>query len=185
MQYFEHCLSEEEGGNRKQLEALLGRAKIFEKGKKFEQALEALSEACICFPDFQPAQIEKVKVHILHGEWENTFEVLHATMQFDKTNPEVLRIHVFWLMARENDLEHVLEKFDDLTAALKLNEGKNADLFYNVSRLFARYCGRKPEIIKKTRLLLETSIMLQPENVAYHVEIGHQQCMLGDYQGGY
>ena len=76
-------------------------------------------------------------------------------------------------MARENDLDHVLEKFDELIGALKLNEGKNADHFYNVARLFARYCGRKPEIIKKTRLLLETSIMLQPENVAYHVEIGH------------
>jgi hypothetical protein len=31
---------------------MLGRAKVFEKAKKYEAALEILSEACVCFPHF-------------------------------------------------------------------------------------------------------------------------------------
>lgn len=103
----------------------------------------------------------------------------------NRNNPEVLRIYIFYLMARENDLETVLEKFDDLIQSLKQNEGKNADLFYSMSKLFARYCGRRPEILHKTRQMLETCIMLQPENVDFHCEIGHQQTMLADYNSAY
>ena len=61
----------------------------------------------------------------------------------DRTNVEGLRIYVFIMMARENDEELVLSKIDELIVSLRQNEGKNSDMFYNISRLFARYCGRK------------------------------------------
>jgi hypothetical protein len=37
---------------KKFLEAMLGRAKVFEKAKKYDDALEMLSEVCVIYPQF-------------------------------------------------------------------------------------------------------------------------------------
>ena len=90
----------------------------------------------------------------------------------DKSNIEALRIYVFYLMARENDWEMCEEKLNDLLDCMKKYESKNADLFYNISKLFARYCGRKEVVLNRTLQILDIAIMLSPENAAYHTEVG-------------
>jgi tetratricopeptide (TPR) repeat protein len=68
---------------------------------------------------------------------------------------------------------------------MKFNEGRNADLFYNMSRLFARYCGRREPVLEKTLKMLDEAILLAPENADYHSEIAYQKCMLNDYNAAY
>lgn len=70
IQFFENVLNEEEGGNHKYLEAMLGRAKVFEKQKKYDIALEILSEVIVTHQSFNSAFIEKSKIHILNGDWD-------------------------------------------------------------------------------------------------------------------
>ncbi len=77
------------------------------------------------------------------------------------------------------------EKFDELQNALRSSEGRNSDLIYNISRLFARFCGRKPEVLTKTLQLLDMAIVLQPENAAYLTEVGYQKCLKGEYEQAY
>ncbi len=96
-----------EQNNKKQLEAMLGRAKVFEKAKKYESAVEVLSEACICFPNFLPAVIEKSKLHHYNGEFEQSLDTILQVLSVDKTNVEALRIYIFNLMTRENNLSFV------------------------------------------------------------------------------
>lgn len=48
-----------------------------------------------------------------------------------------------------------------------------------MSRLFARYCGRRDTVLAKTLIMLDEAVTLQPENADYHSEIAHQKCMLG------
>ncbi len=60
----------------------------------------------------------------------------------DRKNIEALRIYVFYLMTHENDWELVDEKLTELLNSMKATENKNSDLYFNISRLFARYCGR-------------------------------------------
>lgn len=43
---------------------MLGKAKVLEKAKKYEMAIQVLSEASVCFPNFKPAMVEKAKLHI-------------------------------------------------------------------------------------------------------------------------
>lgn len=185
MQYFEHVLNEEEGGNHKFLEALIGKAKVFEKGKKYEDCLEVLSEITVCHPTFTSALIEKAKIHIQNSEWDQAMEMIANVTVKDKQNVEAIRLQIFYFMARENDIETVQERFPDLVNALRKREGKNPDLFYNIARLFSRYCGRKPEIISLTQNLLDIAICAQPENAAYHCEIALQQSMVGDFETAY
>lgn len=55
---------------------MLGRAKVFEKAKKYESAVDILSEACICFPNFLPSVIEKAKLHHQNGEFEQSLDAI-------------------------------------------------------------------------------------------------------------
>ena len=61
----------------------------------------------------------------------------------------------------------------DLLEAMRSQEPKNADLYYNLSRLFARFCGRKEVILKKTMQMLDLALTLNPENSAFHAEVGY------------
>lgn len=143
-------LNEEQGGNHKQLEAMLGRAKVYEKAKKYDVALEILSEVGVSFKNFNPALIEKSKVHIFNGDWDQALETIQKVMLDDRQNVEALRIYIFYLLSRETDLELVGEKMSELFEAMRTQEPKNADLYYNISRLFSRFCGRKEVVLKKT-----------------------------------
>lgn len=100
--------------------------------------------------NFWPAIIEKAKVHISNGEWDNALEDLTQVLSKDKMNVEALRIYTYYLLSRENDMELIVEKLDELMAAVQMNEDRNADYYYNISRLFARYCGRREVILNKT-----------------------------------
>jgi tetratricopeptide repeat protein 21B len=157
-------LNEEDGGNHRQLEAMLGRAKFYEKVKKYDVALEILSEVSIAFKSFNPSLIEKSKIHIFNGDWEQALETIQKVMIEERQNVEALRIYIFYLLSRETDIDFVLEKMTDLMEAMRVMEPKNGELYYNLARLFARFCGRKEIVLKKTMQMLELAVGLQPEN---------------------
>lgn len=94
--------------------------------------------------------IEKGKIHIQNGEWDNAMECVSQVIVKDRSNVEALRIYCFFLLAREYDQEMLNEKFDELQTALRQSEGRNSDLIFNISRVFARFCGRKQEVLQKT-----------------------------------
>jgi tetratricopeptide repeat protein 21B len=183
--FFDNVIEMLENDNKKSLEALLGKAKVYERQKKYENGIQILSEACVCFPKFKPALIEKGKLHIQNNEWDQAIDAITTVTATDKTSVEALRVYVFYLMARENDHEMTEEKLNELIELLKRIEGKNADLFYNISRLYARYCGRKEFILTRTLQILDIAIMLSPDNCMYMTEAAHQKALQGDYQAAY
>ena len=97
-------------------------------------------------------------MHIQNGDWDQAIENITIVTVKDKQNVEALRLYCFFLLARENDLEHLMEKFDELISAMKAKEGRNADYMYNIARLFARFCGRRSTIIQKTLQILDLPI---------------------------
>jgi tetratricopeptide (TPR) repeat protein len=101
------------------LESLLGRAKVFERAKKYDVALEILSETSLAFPTFNPALIEKSKIHIFNGDWDQALETIQQVLVEDRNNVEGLRIYIFFLLSRESDLELVVEKMGELMEAMK------------------------------------------------------------------
>ena len=77
-------------------------------------ALEALSEIAIQNADFFPALLEKTKIHMVNGDWEQALETVQKVLIKDRNNVEALRIYSFYLLTRENDLEYVCEKLEEL-----------------------------------------------------------------------
>lgn len=164
---------------------MLGRAKILEKTKRYDECLATLSEITVLYPNFTPVLTEKGKIHIQNGEWDNAMECVSTVIFKDRYNVEALRIYCFYLLAREYDQEMLQEKFDELQNALRTAEGRNSDLIFNISRVFARFCGRKPEVLQRTLQLLDMAIVLQPENAAYQTEVGYQRSLKGEYETAY
>lgn len=119
--YFEQALAEDqnEGHHAKHLETMLGKAKVYEKSKKYDLALETLSEIAIQNKDFFPALLEKTKIHMVNGDWEQALETVQKVLVRDRQNVEGLRIYSFYLLTRENDIEYVQEKLDELITAMK------------------------------------------------------------------
>ena len=77
LQFFDQALEEDDQpGQPKHIEAMLGRAKLFEKTKKYDQALETLAEIAIQNKDFFPALLEKTKIHMVNGDWEQALETV-------------------------------------------------------------------------------------------------------------
>lgn len=56
---------------------MLGEVKIYEKVKKYDAATQMLSEASVLFPKFMPVLVEKAKIHIQNGEWEQASDAIH------------------------------------------------------------------------------------------------------------
>jgi hypothetical protein len=136
----------------------LGRAKYFEKAKKYDIVLEILAEIGVSQKNFNPGLIEKSKIHIFNGDWDQGLETIQKVMIDDRQNVEAIRIYIFYLLSRESDLQAVTEKMDALMEAMRVQEPKNAELYYNLSRLFARFCGRKEEVLRKTMQMLDLSL---------------------------
>jgi len=126
---------------------MLGRAKVYEKMKNYNAALEILSETSVSHRSFLPVLIEKSKVHIFNGDWELALETIQTVLTEDKNSIEGFRIYIFYILSRESDPDLACTKIDVLLDAMKYSEPRNAQLYYNISRLFARYCGRKKEIL--------------------------------------
>lgn len=68
---------------------------------------------------------------------------------------------------------------------MRVSEPRNAELYYNIARLFARYCGRRKEILNKTIQMVNMAIQMKPEDSSFHSEMGYQRYMLGDMTEAY
>lgn len=74
---------------------------------------------------------------------------------------------------------------DELTRSFEQTEPKNAELFYNYSRLFARICGGKKMIVDKSYTLINKACALQPESSSFNSELGYQLCLQKNYKDAF
>lgn len=125
------------------------------------------------YKNFTPAMIEKAKLHIISADWDLCLEAIQKVLYYDKTNIEALRMYIFYLLSRESNIELVEEKMEDLKRSFQINEPKNSELYYKYSKLFARICGRKEQIINKTMEMIDRACALQPENSEFTTELGY------------
>jgi uncharacterized protein YoxC len=56
---------------------------------------------------------------MVNGDWEQALETVQKVLSKDKQNIEGIRIHTFYLLTRENELEYVEEKLDELFSAMR------------------------------------------------------------------
>lgn len=99
VEIFDSVLNEEQGGNGKHLDGLLGRAAYFEKTKNYGVAIEIMTEVTIAYRDFMPASNIKARLHIINAEWDNVQETIQKVIMYEPTNIEAIRVYIFYLLS--------------------------------------------------------------------------------------
>jgi tetratricopeptide repeat protein 21B len=139
LQYFENALK---SGTKKDVDALLGKAKYLEIKKQYPSALEHINQVIVLYPWFSPALAEKARVLVHAGEWEQAMESAQRIISQDSYNIEALKILVLVHLAREGRQVIAANRMGDLLQAIDRMEPKNAALYYNTARPFSRLAGR-------------------------------------------
>ena len=75
MQYFDLVLGDDGSKSQRDVEALMGKSKFYEKRKHYDKALEYLNQAIVVFPWYIPALIEKAKILAYNNDWEQSQDI--------------------------------------------------------------------------------------------------------------
>lgn len=86
--------------SKKDLSALMGRAKYYDIKGDYEKALESLNTVTVLYAWFLPAVIEKARVAIKSGDWDQGIELAKKVLDQDSYDIESLRILVLEVRCR-------------------------------------------------------------------------------------
>ena len=130
--------------------------------KKFTVTIETLNEIVIVFPEFTPAISEKARLLMVIADWDQCLETVQKVLAQDERNMQALKIYVFYLLAREGNLEEGIEKLKFFLQTLEKAEPQNADQFFKSGQLFSRVSGRDPDVLKIALAMIERAHKLNP-----------------------
>ena len=167
-------------GAKKDLEALMGLAKLCQVREQHKEALDLLSQVIGMHSWFLPALEEKASVLMALGDWDQALETAQRVLAQDGGNIVALRMCTLYLLSHESLTQEAASKLDELRVAIERQEPMNASLFHAVSRPFARLGGRTPHLLQKTLALCQKACSLQPQRAEYAAELGYQQMLAGD-----
>ena len=177
-QFFSQVVRDDTG---RSLDAAMGLAKLLEVSKKFQDVLELLNELIVKQPRFLPVYLERTKVLMMIGDWDELVDSSQRILSLSPRNIEALRVWVFYLLAREPNVEQAQQKLKELVGALMEKEPKNPMLYLEVVKPIVRICGRREFVLKAALGLVQEARRLSPTNDEILCEVGYELLLLGDY----
>lgn len=161
--------------------SLMGRAIYYETKEKYDKSLADLNLVVVSLPEFMPALVEKARINMVMGNWEEARAVAHRVLQQDQMNIGALRIIVTFLLSQDSKQQLASSHMNDLIEALDKLEPRNANMFYSISRMYARLANRSHSLLQQTMSLVERAVRLDPNNSIYMSEHAYQLMLIGDY----
>jgi len=177
------CKAIEACSAKKDLEALMGRARVHQLKEQYKEALDQLNQVVVLYAWFLPALVEKFHVLMAMGEWDQAIEAAERVRSQDQHNIEALRLSALSLLSQEAKYSVAVQRISEIADAMNRHEPLNADLFYRVAKPFARLAGRHHGVLNLTLSLVEKACQLRPDKCAYAAEYGYQQMLIGDLSG--
>ncbi len=149
--------------------------------KQYLSALDFLNQA-VALQSWSPALLEKAKVLVHLGDWEQAAETLQRVLQQNEGSMEGLRLNVLMHMVQQADDQVTQELLRRMIKSMEIYEGLNADLFYKTARTLSRLAGRKPQIMNLISGICKKAIQLNPSSTSiYIMELAYEKAMLCDY----
>jgi tetratricopeptide repeat protein 21B len=192
-------------GGKKDLTALMGKAKFYSLSSRFRDSLAVLKQAMLTYPWFVPALIEEAKLLMMIGDWDQSLETARRVLQQDEFDIEALRVQAMYLLARGEaaaaggntgmplDDDHddgsssnkshgaTVRALDKLTEAIGRYEPKNAQLMFEVSQPLARLASRQDAVLKRTARMVDQAAKLDRTSCAYVNELAYQYTLMRRY----
>jgi len=194
-------------GDQKDIGALLGRSKYYERSaksdataaavslsgsnaaaassrKKWDRVLDDLNQVIVAYPNFMPAILEKARVLMLQGQWDESLLQAQRVLKRDPKDVSALRLAVLFHLTRESlggkGGAAIANKLNELMEAIEYNEPNNHALMYDVAQLVCRLANRNKNILRLTLVLIERACRMEPQSSAYLTEQGYQLMLLDD-----
>lgn len=162
------------------LDALMGRAKVLEGKRQWQQALDCLNKVIVCHSWYLPALIEKAKTLMMTADWDQALDTANRIQQQEANNIEALRLNVLFLLSRESRCDAAAEKLQELFAAIQQLEPRNHALVMSCAQLFSRLSGRHRAILSITSSMMKRIVEIVPGQAKYLTELGYQQMLQGE-----
>ena len=172
----------EASSSKKDLEALMGRARMHQLKGQYREALDHLSQAIVTNSWYWPALINKSHVHIAMGDWDQAIETADRVLSQEPQNIDAVQIHVLHLLSQEARYALASSRISELIDVLNRSEPQNAPLYYRIARNFSRLSGRNPEVLQHTLKLMERACKLANSTGSFAAELGYQHMLAGDIQ---
>jgi len=164
------------------LDAFMGKAKVLEGKRQWQQALDSLNKVIVTHPWYLPALIEKAKTLMMTADWDQALDSAGRIQQLEPNNIEALRLNVLHLLSRESRCDEAAEKLQELQRAIQKLEPRNHALVMSCAQLFSRLAGRHKGILNITGTMMKNVSDMVPSKAKYLTELGYQQMLQGQLQ---
>ncbi|XP_033624164.1 tetratricopeptide repeat protein 21B-like isoform X1 [Asterias rubens] len=168
--YFEDALS----GASKNVEALIGKSRYFTLRHNYSGALDLINQAVVSYPGFMPALIEKMRLLMALQDWEQTVETAQRALSQQSSCIEAVRMEILYLLCREGNYEEAVQRLGELIQLLDRFEPKNAYIFWHLSLVYCRVCGRNQQVLQQTSSMVERAVSLEAKNAEFKTEVGYE-----------
>ncbi|CAF4859670.1 unnamed protein product [Rotaria sp. Silwood1] len=158
-------------------DAAFGYAKYREIRSNFSQALEYVNRILATKSDYLPAVLENMKLQLCMQDWEQCEDVAQRAFRIDSNCVEAHKYHYLYLLCKEGNYSDAQQAFSRLLQAIDISEPKGAWQYYEISQVVARVCGRNPQILQQSELLLQRALEIDSANPDYLIEGGYQALM--------
>jgi tetratricopeptide (TPR) repeat protein len=158
----------------------MGGFKCLERMKENEEILDAFQEIAPLFQTFYPLYIEKCRIFLNNGDYENAIDYIKSKVSIKHF--EIYKILSICDLIYNGDFSSSLINLDKMWDLMISQEPKNPDLYYNNAQLFSRICDRKVDIIKKCEKMIDRSIEYSPKNTKFIIEKAYYLILYSDYE---
>lgn len=165
----------------KDLDSLMAKAKHYEQQGRQKLALDQLNQAIAMHSWFTPALVEKAKLFIASGEFDQASEMCQRISNQSNEQNSFDAIMTTALIDVVHQGKNVLENFRRLVMSISRGENTNAKIHYQISRLFARLSGRNKNLLELTIKMVNNACELDPKNSVYTAEKGYQHRLMGNH----
>jgi tetratricopeptide (TPR) repeat protein len=134
---FDEALKKTPFQGRKDLDALMGRARAYERDRRFEESIKVLNAVIVDFSQFLPAYLAKSRVLVALDEWEQADKALSKMLQdVDPDNIEALSYRILYVLTRNYEPAVLSRLFQSLIRSVKKKEPRNDKLFAQIASVF-------------------------------------------------
>ena len=165
--------------NDQSLEALMGKARCYERQDQTELALNQLMEANAAFPWFLPAKTERARLLLKEGDWDQMLEVNAQVLAAEPDNVQALYNRALHALVWDGNAGDVLAVIGQLIEAVEAAEPKNHKLMYSVATPLARGAGKDPAVLELFHKLMAKALQLAPGVPDYLVTCAYIQQVRG------
>eukprot|EP01062_Namystynia_karyoxenos_P029524 TRINITY_DN22164_c0_g1_i1.p1 TRINITY_DN22164_c0_g1~~TRINITY_DN22164_c0_g1_i1.p1 ORF type:complete len:1333 (+),score=623.83 TRINITY_DN22164_c0_g1_i1:88-4086(+) len=182
---FQKALDTSHGGSAADVDAALGRVAYLRHKRQHREAVDQLNQliaACRNDEVLKPITIEKAKVLIEMGEWDQAADTTQRLLHKDKDNVQALMLIVLYLLVIECRFSVAANNMQDLVRALDVHEPKTHRLYHYITRTVSRLSGGNQQVLNATQTLINRACELNQQSCEYQTERGYQLSLVGEWQ---